>query len=306
MSFITADVWRAFASETTKLAAPRQLREVRKLFSEGKVDAANALTRRLQDAGVLKVTDEGSLVRELGSGAEGLAETVVGARDQPARLAVRKTYSQEAPIYVPGQEDRKVQIGDVLRGNRDFAEIYTRGQARTNRGGFKYMLKEYVPGQSVVQARAANPAMADSLNDFARQAERQANTAAQSAGLPIKVRDVTTPKGDVQVANRGNTIIGRDGRPKVVDFIADDPRAYQSAMSTGRVEGGYYPNLTPQSDRANLRLNQSEVRRIRQSFGKVPTPIAKRNQVFAASTQPNSAAATQPLSADTTPLTGLF
>lgn len=282
MSFISTDVWRAFAEETTKLAAPRQLREVRKLFDAGKVDEANALTRRLHDAGALKVTDQGSLVRGLGSGAEGLAETVVGATDQPGRIAVRKTYSPEAPIYSPGQEDRKVQVGNLLRGNPDFAEMYTQGKARQNNNQFSYMLKEYVPGTKIDRS-AAN-------NAFAQQAQQAANQAAGSANL--RVRDIVTPEGGVagnpMVANRGNTVLTPDGRRKVVDFIADGQTA------------PVYPN----SGRDRLTLTPEEVDRIRRSFGRKPLP--SRTPMGGGQAVASSAESTRPLVADTTPLTSFF
>lgn len=286
MSFISTDVWRAFAAETTKLAAPRQLREVRKLFDAGKVDEANALTRRLHDAGALKVTDQGSLVRGLGSGAEGLAETVVGATDQPGRIAVRKTYSPEVPIYSPGQENRKVRVGALLRGNPDFAEIYTQGQARQNPNKFSYMLKEYVPGTKIERSAASNA--------FAAQAEQAANAAAQKVNL--RVRDIQTPQGGVigspMVANRGNTILGRDGRNKVVDFIADEQA------------GPFYPNSSSLAGRKGVALTPEEVHRIRKSFGRTPLPA--RTPAIKPPRMSSSAEATQPLTAETTPLTSFF
>ena len=45
MTLISPAVWDSFVTETTKIAAPRQVREVRKLFQRGEVDKANALIK---------------------------------------------------------------------------------------------------------------------------------------------------------------------------------------------------------------------------------------------------------------------
>jgi len=63
----------SFRLEFEKLAARRGLKEIRKLLSMGHGGAADSLARR---AGVLKPSAAGSQIKQLGSGAEGVASLV--------------------------------------------------------------------------------------------------------------------------------------------------------------------------------------------------------------------------------------
>ena len=293
----------AYASEMRKLAAPRQIKELRRLLREGKLDEAREMSARLQEAGVLKNTDAGTFLVNPGEvgmntperaaqrnmklqdirrrrsqgaevsdselqylrrkgrpgiagGAEGIADVVVGAEDMPGMVGIRKTYDQQGKLYVPGQENRKVRVGEGLRGDSDFAQIYTTDRARRNPQGYGYMMKEYVPGIELQDAGLGDRIDA---NSFAEQAQMRAN---QKAGLFENVRDIYYEGGG---AHGGNVMVGPDGKKKVVDFIVDDQKKLLKAQLSGDMRN-YYPNLENMFD-TDLTLKDADKRRVRESFG---------------------------------------
>ena len=292
------------AAEFTKIAAPRQIQEIRRLVQEGRMEEANALAQRLQSAGVLKVTPEGTFISNPGGigaatpeqvaqrnqrldeirrkrmrkeelspkeesyfrrkgragiagGAEGVADVVVGAEDRPERLTIRKTYDPQAKIFSPGQEDRKVRAGEAVRGDPRFAQIYTRDQARVNRGGSRYMIKELIEGKDIGAInRTADEALQD--NRFAAGAQRDINSRVAPS---YQVRDITRHGSDV--IHRGNTRVDPEGNRKIVDFIVDDREGLRR-YTTG--SASYYPNSRP-GDVDDLSLTDTDKLRVRQSFG---------------------------------------
>jgi hypothetical protein len=295
-------------AEFTKIAAPRQIREIRRLVQEGRMEEANALAQKLQAAGVLKVTPEGTFISNPGDigantpeqaaerskrlneirrkrmrkeelspkeeaylrrrgragiagGAEGIADVVVGAQDRPERLAIRKTYDPEAKIYVPGQEDRKVRAGEAVQGDPRFAQFYTRDQARKNRGGYGYMIKELIEGKDIgdIDRNAI-----EYNRDNARAIEAQADL---NKRLPpsVRVRDIAVR----DVIHGGNTRVDPEGNRKIVDFIVEDEDRDRRARRGGP---RYYPNI-PDSYEGDLRLEDKDKSRVRQSFGGRPPPV---------------------------------
>jgi hypothetical protein len=274
----------AYASEMRKLAAPRQIKELRKLLREGKVDEANELAQQLQAAGVLKNSEEGTFLVNPGEvgkgrrkgrgriagGAEGIADLVIGAKDAPDQVAIRKTYDRQGKLYVPGQEDRKVRVGEALEGDSAFGKIYTKGEARKNRGGYGYMLKEYVQGQDLDNAQTYNPKWTrnDSFlaDNFAREAQERANRELVNNGIGgYNLRDVYLHR--YGVAHPGNMMITPSGNMKVVDFIVDDQERFNRLAAEGKMygTGGYYPNASESDD--IFKLMDSDKRRVRESFG---------------------------------------
>lgn len=231
-----------------KVAKTRQVKEIERLYRAGKLDQANALAKRLQDAGVLKVTQQGTQLRELGAGAEGLAHAVIGAKDKPDQISVRKMYDPKGKLYVPGVADRKVQIGEMVRGDKGFAEIYTRNKPRmTPKGNIPYMLKEFVPGEAIGRTRAAYNEYTDELRDSVRRATDRAYQKG------IQLRDIMGHGDNVRVTPSGTM--------KAIDFIPDDRRLMIAAQGNVRK---YYPNLTA-----------DEARRVAQGIGFAPGDITE-------------------------------
>ena len=64
-----------------KTALTRQAKILKALVAKGDIGAANALAKKLHRAGALKVSGPGTQLKTLGGGAEGVAHTVIGAKD---------------------------------------------------------------------------------------------------------------------------------------------------------------------------------------------------------------------------------
>jgi hypothetical protein len=96
--YLSSGTVRSYWSELEKIAATKQIKVLRSLVRRGRLDEARALAERLADAGVLKVTKQGTNVGRLKPGAEAVTDIVVGAKKHPG-LAVRKpSHSAPSPL----------------------------------------------------------------------------------------------------------------------------------------------------------------------------------------------------------------
>ena len=207
------------------------------------------------------MTAPGTSIKDLGSGAEGVATIVMGAADRPDLVAVRKAYSPEGDIYVPGQEDLKVQVGEVLRGDPNFAEIYTKNKARNTPGGVKYMIKEFVQGKPIDKVTQSDPVWMQNAQRAFRYGG--GNPYAKENDVVDRVRKKLKRTLDVRDFDRnvGNTVLLPDGRGKVIDFIVDDLDALQRLG-----QRRYYPNM-PGLFAPVKPLDKNKVRNVKKSFG---------------------------------------
>lgn len=138
----------SFLDEFDKIAARKGLKILRELARAGKTKELGETARDI--AGALKVSPQGSTVKRLGVGAEGIADLVAGASQAPP-LSVRKLYDRYGPLYSKEQMAEKVnvlrraraaaargeEVGDV------FAQMY--GGLRKTPGGARFTVHEYVP-----------------------------------------------------------------------------------------------------------------------------------------------------------------
>jgi len=179
----------ALASTMEKFALRRGAKMVKALISKGNLPGANQLAGKFKGTGALKETGPGSQMKFLGSGGEGPAHLVAGARDAPG-LSVRKAFDPKSPLVGKSALEEKMNVGrrsrasDVRRagevqrlideGNPQAASelaskprlstLYSRGLGK-GRGGTRYLQYEYVPeaGAAQRQALMSRPGTAERL-----------------------------------------------------------------------------------------------------------------------------------------------
>jgi hypothetical protein len=211
-----------------KVAATRQVKEIKKKLAAGDIEGAQRMAKILLDGGYLKVSELGTQLKQLGVGREGVAFLVIGAKDAPASAAVRKMYDPDAMVYNPAAPDLKVQLGEQLGDNPGFAQMYTKGKARLA-GHIPYHVGEYVPGQDL-DRRFLNSPQSRAAIDSAKKSLNAAN-----AKLNVGLADVVaTDFMGQDIVNPGNIRITPEGKAKIIDYLPHD--------KDGRPIRGHYPN----------------------------------------------------------------
>jgi hypothetical protein len=216
----------------TKVAAPRHIREIRKLVQAGDFEGARRLTKMLQDAGALKTTLQGTQLKHLGSGVEGVGTLVVGAKDAPAgELAVRKAYDRGGAFFNKENLAEKHNIMRRAKNHPNFAKTYS-SKIRKGKGGTPYTIGEFIEGTEDITGQAGD------LARLAREGKGATEFSAVGGVLPGAEFGVGNKKvlGDV-IGIPGNTIITPEGVPKMIDVMPTTAERIQAFLS------GTSPNL---------------------------------------------------------------
>jgi hypothetical protein len=192
-----------------KQAATRQLKIMRSLFNQGRIQEAEQLARKLHQAGALKVTGPGSSLKSLGSGAEGVAHAVIGAKDAPVTAAVRKTYDRGGALYSKEILQRKMDAGRALRGNPAVTPLLSKRLGKGSAGG-RYTVHGLARGDEAYDANRQTLSAVQALHGRTR--------------TPLHLHDV--------VGNPGNTLES-GGSQKIIDYIPVPKRTFEE-VSTGR------------------------------------------------------------------------
>ena len=152
-----------YRAELEKTAATAALKAIRALVNAGKIGKAEALATNLISKGALKTSKQGSQLRFLGSGSEGPAHLVIGAKDAPSKVLVRKMLDPRGAIFSKEQAATKFNTLRRLRanpaadgghklskGSDSFAKLVSNKLHKTPTGG-RYYHSEYVPGKDLYQ-----------------------------------------------------------------------------------------------------------------------------------------------------------
>lgn len=200
---------RAFSDELSKIAARKGLKIIRdlmsraqKAFDAGDIAAGKQMMSQADDMartkGVIKPSQAGSEVKELGRGSEGAATMVA---DPEHGVAVRKLYDPEG-ITSGAVIKRKHDVGTAIGENPHVAQYY--GQRPTQRGT-AMQFSEYVPqGNIPMQGTRA-------------QGMQRATEATQQASARAGFSAPQDLRADNMVLD------ARTGQYKTVDFIPAKP-----------------------------------------------------------------------------------
>ncbi len=176
-----------------KTAADRALKIVRQMARRGDYSGASRAAKRYIRAGASKSVPQGRGVMRLGTGSEGTADLVMGARAPQVQaqasgkpllreggLVVRKTRRPGTAYNTPEVRDMEIEVGRNLRGDDRFAELLANeyqvmgkgsvgerqvrpaGRAGIHSAPFTFF--EHVPGQPV--PRKAPRPLLDQVQDM--------------------------------------------------------------------------------------------------------------------------------------------
>ena len=212
-----------FAAELEKIGMTRGQKTVFNLIRKGKPEAAEEVAKRLGRTGGIKISPEGTHVRSLGGGSEGFATRVFGAEDRHG-ISARKLYNQQG-LFSEDQLRRKVEAGKELRGNPNFAELYS-DKARIAKGPAQlpYTHSEFVDGKTV-------PEYGQDLIRQAKAGTWRDRLGAVGKMIKGSVRLSTMPhalKGRVihDLGTPGNVRVTKDGKFKAVDYLIAKKEEY--------------------------------------------------------------------------------
>lgn len=257
----------------TKVAAPRQIKEIRKLVASGDIPGARRLTRALQKAGVLKTTSQGTQLKHLGSGAEGVGTLVVGAKDAPAgELAVRKAYDRGSALFDRRSLAEKHNIMRRAKDHPNFAKTYS-SRIRKGKGGTPYTVGEFVRGTEDASTQAGGligRVSGKGSTEFSR-----ATNMLPGAEFGVGAKKTL---GDV-IGNPGNTIITPEGVPKIIDVLPGtlkNVQGYISGSSEAQRRSQRLLGITPIKTAPNM---QAAVERGQKTIAKLQADPDMRRKV---------------------------
>jgi hypothetical protein len=233
--------WAAFSDEILKVAATRQVKEMRKLYegtksSDPRAAAASeaklkGLAQRLYGAGVQKDSPGGiqadRRLSMLGRGNEGVAVKVLG----PHGVEVRKQYDPKSQLWSPSMQRDKAEL---LRNadRRHVAELYGHHTAHN----FDIHRMEFVKGKDLKQAlRGVNWEEEVALGDKVRALVPHLDDAAHRAGLAGH-RDAAHYENGQLKYNPGNIKIQPDGTAKAIDVLPTRPAPANYRIRPDRLE----------------------------------------------------------------------
>lgn len=212
-------------------------KHIRDLVRQGDLDKAQQYIDANRD--FIRVTDQGSQIQHLGGGAEGVGTLVVGAKDNPYALTVRKAMDRDGALF---SKDNMAQTHNVFRratlnNNPLFAKRYS-PKIRKGKRGTPYTINEYVPGSEVDLVSAP-------------QGSRFA-----PGGLSIPEAGAKNVVTDV-VGNPGNILRNAAGDEKIIDFVpTTSERMRSSILGSGprakRLQKRHQINLTPKQKLSTL------------------------------------------------------
>lgn len=281
-------MFRAFGDELQKIAARRGLKEVAKHLKAGDLGKAQALA---QKPGVIKSSPQGSQIRNLGAGAEGVASLV--AHPQHG-VSVRKLYDP-AGMSTPAMIARKEQVGRSVQSPH-LPAFHGAAQAP---GGAPMHFSEFVQGKSLGSAQGDTTAkMRDPRNPIhssgtkgvpehaaARQAAAGAHKAMRQAGFKGGGRDV-------RMANMVKT---PEGKVKVIDYMPAHKGEFSGASESARLTGGARAAMVAKTPAAEGLFNPGSTN--------TPTPRLLASQLNAPG-RPVRPSKAGPMAADRTPTMG--
>lgn len=206
-----------------KIAAPKYLKQLRSLVSSGDISGAQELARKLDAAGVLKKTEKGSIIKILGSGAEGPAALAVGSTDSPVPLSVMKMFDRGGALYDRGSLSEKFNMLRRARAsnNPEIARLYS-PRIRRGAGGTPFYHAEFVPGHNTDYGLTPAPSVFGKGSTEFTQALMLPTGESFGMGSKKMLADV--------VGNFGNTVRGPTGK-KIIDFVPTTSENAQRMIS---------------------------------------------------------------------------
>lgn len=198
-----------FCVELEKIA-DAATRKLRSMLASGNREGAESFADTLMRRGGAKTTQAGKQVSFLGSGAEGPAHVVLGAKDAPTGLAVRKAYDRDAPYVSKTLLANKMEASRRLKDDARFAKVYS-PKLRKGAGGTPYTVNEWVKGST------------------GRTVDNETMHGLRSAALP---KGQSTPGGlTLGDIHSDNIITDQHGTSKVVDYTPARVRTQREAAA---------------------------------------------------------------------------
>lgn len=196
--------FESFSDELLKIAARRGLKEIRKAVKGGDIARASSLAKT---PGVLKPSEAGSQIKDIGHGGEGLATMVASPQHG---VAVRKLYNPQA--VTPELIARKEQAAQLTKNNPNVARML--GSHSTPSGAKMHMM-EYVRGTPVKNTPQNYRAIQNTRKSLQTDLKRGGMVA----------QDVR-PENMIQTPS---------GKAKLVDYIPGKVGDFESGNSRTRV-----------------------------------------------------------------------
>lgn len=227
-----------YRSELEKVAATAALKAIRALVNAGNIAKAESLAARLVSKGALKTSKQGSQLRFLGSGSEGPAHLVIGAKDAPSRVLVRKMMDPSGAIFSKQQAAEKFNVlrrlratpaksgGHMMsRGNQDFAKVVSNKLHKTPTGG-RYYHSEYVPGRDMYDTVVRSGGLPKATKKHLKQLWKSQGMAGDSYMMGRRgksIKDAMSGRASrtgaaLDRSNPTNIMVTPSGKPKIVDF----------------------------------------------------------------------------------------
>jgi hypothetical protein len=245
---------QGFAAELTKTAARAGLKLIRNLVEKGELEHAERLAIT---PGVLKKTQAGSQIKQLGAGAEGVSTLIAHPKKG---IAVRKIYDPKG-IDGPEMVARKADVGRKLSDSSDAAKFL--GEAPTRIGPAH--LYEHVPGKPLgafaegtepMGAVQPEPSTAKGHGNARAKTQDQEHATApvhQIMHAKLKRLEQRGAKEGVRMADLhpGNVITDASGHGKAVDYLP---------IEKGKPHG-FRPEAVEQQDDPNFRDYLTDPRR---------------------------------------------
>ena len=172
-----------------KTGATRQVEIMRELAKAGKIPELTAMANQLRGAGALKMSGPGTSLKRLGTGAEAIADLVVGAKASPEALAARKTYDKLGPLYSEEGLSDKINTLRRLRAqgpskdvydNPEFTKLY--GGLGKGESGGRYAINEFLPK---MRAGKPLPTEVSAAQNAARDPAAKAEQMQKALGRPV-------------------------------------------------------------------------------------------------------------------------
>lgn len=206
-----------------KVATPRQIKVLRNLVSSGRVDEAKELARTLSDAGVLKKSLAGTTLKSLGGGAEGPAHLTVGALDAPTEFSVRKMFDRGAASFDKKMLGEKFNMFRRARKDPNVSTVYS-PRIRKGSKGTPYYHMEHVDGGNIKgwPDRFLSSTAGEGTSGISAQMGLMSG-GEFGMGKKKLMTDV--------LQNPSNTLLSRDGTPKIIDFIPSSEHGAARAFS---------------------------------------------------------------------------
>ena len=235
----------AFRDEVEKIAATRYMKEMRRLANEGNLRAVENMARRLSGgSGVNTPSALGKPIKDLGSGAEGMATLTFGAKDAPrAGLSARKMHDPEGTLFIPEMIAKKVEVGKQLRGDPLFARMYS--DKVRHAGKSPYYHGEYVPGVEIHKAAPTSLLGDPAYQRMAQEAGEGVLAAEKRLKGNIRLEDVVHMGRDGgRFWKAHNTMVTPGGQVKVIDVVPTERALAERATRIwGRGSPGYWDAL---------------------------------------------------------------